>query len=65
MKGLLRPLRSFRVPRGVRSADVRSLIAGAQVGFGKDSGRAHIAAVFGVPVMALVGGIESPTKVRA
>jgi ADP-heptose:LPS heptosyltransferase len=45
----------FRVYRGVPLAQVKSILAGAQLFIGNDSGPAHIAAAFGVPVVVLFG----------
>ena len=44
-----------------RSAQVKSLIAGAQLFVGNDSGPAHIAAAFGVPVVVLFGPSDPVT----
>jgi len=45
----------FRVVRNAPLAEVKSLMAGAQLFIGNDSGPAHIAAAFGVPVVVLFG----------
>ncbi len=45
----------FRVFRGAPLSEVKSLISGAQIFIGNDSGPAHIAAAFGVPVVAIFG----------
>jgi ADP-heptose:LPS heptosyltransferase len=45
----------FRVVRNAPLAQVKSLMAGAQLFIGNDSGPAHIAAAFGVPVVVLFG----------
>lgn len=45
----------FRVVRNAPLDHVKSLMAGAQLFIGNDSGPAHIAAAFGVPVVALFG----------
>ena len=42
-----------------RWRDVKSLMAGAQLFIGNDSGPAHIAAAFGVPVVVIFGAVES------
>jgi ADP-heptose:LPS heptosyltransferase len=52
---------SFQVLRGAPLADVKSLIAGAQMFIGNDSGPAHIAAAFGVPVVAIFGASNPVT----
>jgi heptosyltransferase-3 len=46
---------SFRVMRNAPLAEVKSLLAGAQLFIGNDSGPAHIAAAFGVPEVVLFG----------
>jgi ADP-heptose:LPS heptosyltransferase len=53
--------RDFRVIRGAPLAEVKSLMAGAQIFIGNDSGPAHIAAAFGVPVVALFGASNPVT----
>jgi heptosyltransferase III len=50
-----RAFESFRVWRGAPLNEVKSLMAGAQIFIGNDSGPAHIAAAFGVPVIAVFG----------
>ena len=45
----------YRVIQNAPLAEVKSVIAGAQLFIGNDSGPAHIAAAFGVPVVALFG----------
>jgi ADP-heptose:LPS heptosyltransferase len=45
----------FRVIRNAPLGEVKSLMAGAQLFIGNDSGPAHIAAAFGVPVVVLFG----------
>ena len=47
--------RKFQVYQSVPLAQVKSLMAGAQLFIGNDSGPAHIAAAFGVPVVVLFG----------
>ena len=45
----------FRVFRGAPLSEVKSLISGAHIFIGNDSGPAHIAAAFGIPVVAIFG----------
>jgi heptosyltransferase-3 len=45
----------FNVCRNAPLDQVKNLVAGAQLFIGNDSGPAHIAAAFGVPVVALFG----------
>jgi ADP-heptose:LPS heptosyltransferase len=52
---------SFRVLHSAPLEDVKSLIAGAQIFIGNDSGPAHIAAAFGVPVIAIFGASNPVT----
>ena len=40
---------------GAPLAEIKTLIAGASLFIGNDSGPAHIAAAFGVPVVAIFG----------
>jgi len=49
------PFRQFRVYESAPLAQVKSLMAGAQIFIGNDSGPAHIAAAFGVQVVVLFG----------
>jgi len=51
----------FRVLRGAPLAELKALIAGAQIFIGNDSGPAHIAAAFGVPVVAIFGASNPVT----
>lgn len=53
------PFRRFQAVAGAGLAEVKSLIAGAAVFAGNDSGPAHMAAAFGVPV-AVVFGASDP-----
>jgi ADP-heptose:LPS heptosyltransferase len=46
---------NFRVIGNAPLGEVKSLMAGAQLFIGNDSGPAHIAAAFGVPVVVLFG----------
>ncbi|HTS49990.1 MAG TPA: glycosyltransferase family 9 protein [Bryobacteraceae bacterium] len=54
----LSPFRSFRVIAGAPLAEIMSLISGASLFFGNDSGPAHIAAAFGIPLVVLFGRME-------
>jgi ADP-heptose:LPS heptosyltransferase len=45
----------FRILAGAHLRETKSLIAGASLFIGNDSGPAHIAAAFGVPVVVLFG----------
>jgi ADP-heptose:LPS heptosyltransferase len=49
------PFREFETVEGAPLSDVKSLLAGARVFLGNDSGPAHMAAAFGVPVAVLYG----------
>jgi ADP-heptose:LPS heptosyltransferase len=49
------PFGAFRVWANQPLEKIKSVISGAQVFLGNDSGPAHIAAAFGVPVVALFG----------
>ena len=51
----------FRVWRNEALARVKSLLSGAQLFVGNDSGPAHIAAAFGVSVVALFGASDPVT----
>ncbi len=53
------PFESFRVLKNQPLARVKSLMAGASLFIGNDSGPAHIAAAFGVPVVVLFGSSDS------
>jgi ADP-heptose:LPS heptosyltransferase len=49
------PFAGLRVIRDVPLAHVKTVVAGAQLFIGNDSGPAHIAAAFGIPVVVLFG----------
>ncbi len=51
----------YRVIRNAPLTEVKSVIAGAQLFIGNDSGPAHIAAAFGVPVVVLFGPSDPVT----
>ena len=51
----------FRVWRNAPLADVKSLMSGASLFIGNDSGPAHVAAAFGVPVVVLFGPSDPVT----
>lgn len=55
------PFGRFRVLRNAPLAEVKSLMAGAQLFIGNDSGPAHIAAAFGIPVVVLFGASDPVT----
>ena len=59
----------YRTIAGAPLEEVKSLLAGAALFVGNDSGPAHMAAAFGVPVVVLFGasdsGIWSPWKTQA
>jgi len=51
----LSPFNEFLVHRNSPLSEVKSVISGAQLFIGNDSGPAHIAAAFGIPVVVLFG----------
>jgi len=51
----------FRVLENAPLAEIKSLMAGAQLFVGNDSGPAHIAAAFGIPVVVLFGSSNPVT----
>jgi len=51
----VQPFSNFRVQRNAPLSEIKSLIAAAHLFIGNDSGPAHIAAAFGVPVVVLFG----------
>ncbi len=56
-----KPFASFEVWKNESLPRVKSLMAGASLFIGNDSGPAHIAAAFGVPVVALFGASDPVT----
>jgi ADP-heptose:LPS heptosyltransferase len=65
----LSPFRDYETLAGAPLREVMSLVSGASVFVGNDSGPAHMAAAFGVPVAVLFGNsdpvIWGPWKTRA
>jgi ADP-heptose:LPS heptosyltransferase len=57
----LEPFKSYRLIRGAPLREVKSLLAGAAMFVGNDSGPAHMAAALGVPVVVLYGRLEHCT----
>ncbi|HUA83919.1 MAG TPA: glycosyltransferase family 9 protein [Bryobacteraceae bacterium] len=57
----IRPFARFEVLRNAPLERVKSLISGAQLFLGNDSGPAHVAAAFGVPVVVLFGASHPAT----
>jgi ADP-heptose:LPS heptosyltransferase len=53
--------RKFRVLENAPLAEIKRLMAGAQLFVGNDSGPAHIAAAFGIPVAVLFGSSNPVT----
>jgi heptosyltransferase III len=49
------PFRCFRTLQGAPLAEIKSLLAGAFIFLGNDSGPAHMAAAFGIPTVVLFG----------
>ena len=54
----LSPFQSFRTVKGAPLADIKSLIAGASLFFGNDSGPAHVAAAFDVPLAVVFARMD-------
>jgi len=54
----LSPFRSWRVQQGSDLEEVKSLLAGASLFIGNDSGPAHMAAAFGLPVLVFWGNSD-------
>lgn len=55
------PFIEFQVFRNAPMAEVKTLLSGASLFLGNDSGPAHIAAAFGVPVVVLFGPSDPAT----
>lgn len=53
------PFRGYRVVQGAPLAEVKRLLAGAALFLGNDSGPAHMAAAFGLPVLVLFGSSDA------
>jgi len=53
------PFSAFQVWRNAPLDEVKSLMSGASLFVGNDSGPAHVAAAFGVPVVVLFGASDS------
>jgi ADP-heptose:LPS heptosyltransferase len=49
------PFAGFTIMRGAPLAEIKSLLAGASLFVGNDSGPAHMAAAFGIPTVVLFG----------
>jgi ADP-heptose:LPS heptosyltransferase len=62
----LTPFRAWRIQQGGSLEQLKSLLAGASLFIGNDSGPAHMAAAFGLPLVMLWGNsnpaIWSPWK---
>lgn len=54
----LTPFRGYRTMAGAALGEIKSLLAGAALFVGNDSGPAHIAAAFGIPVVVLFGRLD-------
>lgn len=57
----LAPFAAYRTVKGAPLEEVMSLIGGARLFVGNDSGPAHIAAAYGVPLVVLYGRVEHAT----
>jgi heptosyltransferase-3 len=57
----LSPFARYRVLAGASLSDLKSLVAGASMFVGNDSGPAHIAAAFDIPLLVLFGRLEHQT----
>ena len=54
----LSPFAGFRTIRGAPLGDIKNLLAGASLFIGNDSGPAHMAAAFGLPVVVIFGASD-------
>lgn len=57
--GLAEELSEFDVRAALRLRELKSLLAGARLFVGNDSGPAHVAAAFGVPAVVIFGSSDS------
>jgi ADP-heptose:LPS heptosyltransferase len=57
----LLPFARYRVIAGAPLRDVKSLLANSTIFVGNDSGPAHMAAAFGIPVVVLFGRLDHQT----
>ena len=55
------PFKAYKVYKNAPIARIKSVISGAQIFLGNDSGPAHIAAAFGIPVVVLFGASDPVT----
>lgn len=54
----LSPFREYRTLSGVLLSEIKSLLEGASLFLGNDSGPAHMAAAFGIPVVVIFGSSD-------
>jgi len=54
----LEPFEAYRTVRGAPLGEIKKLLSGASLFVGNDSGPAHMAAAFGVPVLAIFGASD-------
>lgn len=54
----LAPFRNFRIVQGAPLSEIKNLLASAATFVGNDSGPAHMAAAFGLPVVVLFGSSD-------
>ena len=54
----LSPFRAFRTLAGAPLAEIKTLLAAAALFLGNDSGPAHMAAAFGLPVVVIFGSSD-------